>query len=425
MNYQITLAALVAALLLPVASPVAASADDGITVRLAVGQSSAGAAIGIDGGNLELKDAQGKRLGRWMLTDVDRILFAEPDAAGREEAAANAADSIAATHGGAYLVGGKLCGAVVGMDMDSVTINSESLAAVKLPLAAVRAVQFSGDKELVLSDTEPDGDILILSNGDRVPGTINEIKAETVSFNSALGDMQLQRSRVSGVVLMAPPGGRRQPTLPALRVGLTDGSSLMLQNASCDGDSLRGMIPGNYQMELPVAKIAHIDIVGGRLVSLDILDVAEYQQQSIDLLSWQVIRGRNVLGGPMRLTMAEGGSPVTFTGGLGVHGPCRVKFELGRHYERFVATVGIDESAGEYADVNIVVKLDGREVFRADSVKWRQAARQLQLDVSGARWMELIVEAGEHFDVQDRVNWADARLLKVAPEAMNNQPREK
>lgn len=416
MNYRITIAALVAALPLFAASPLAASADEVITVRPAAGQSRDGAAIGIDGGNLELKDAQGKRLGRWPLVDIDRILFAEPAADGRAEAAANAPDSIAATHGGAYLVGGKLCGEVVGVDMDSVTINSRSLASVKLPMAAVRAVQLSGDKGLTLPETDPDGDILILSNGDRVPGTINEINAETVSFNSALGDMQLERSRVSGVVLMAPPGGRRQPTLPALRVGLTDGSSLMLQNASCDGDSLRGMISGNYQMELPVAKIAHIDIVGGRLVSLETLDVAEYQQQSIDLLSWQVVRGRNVLGGPMRLTVAEGASPVTFTDGLGVHGPCRVKFDLGRHYERFVATVGIDESAGEYADVNIAVKLDGREVFRADSVKWRQAARQLQLDVSGARWMELIVEAGEHFDVQDRVNWAGARLLKAAPQ---------
>ena len=31
---------------------------------------------------------------------------------------------------------------------------------------------------------------------------------------------------------------------------------------------------------------------------------------------------------------------------------------------------------------------------------------------TGVKRLELIVESGEHYDVQDRVNWVNARLLK-------------
>ena len=379
-------------------------------VKLVTGDTHTGTSMNLADDKLELKDDDDKLLGGWSLADVDVVKLRD-SAVG--EAGKNDEKSGGARRG-VHLIGGKLLGAVRAVDMDGVIVASASLGVVKLPLSAVRAAQLTGDHDMVAPERELDGDVLVLSNGDRVPGTITSVTEESISFSSNLGNMELERSRVTGLLLMAPPGGRAVLKSLAVRVVLLDGSSLLLVGPTGDNDNLQGTLLGGNSIGIPTAQVARLEIVGGRLVALDTLEVIEYEQHSIDLLTWQIMRGRNVLGGPMRLTVIDKQPPVTFDSGLGVHGPCRLVFNLDGRYERLLALAGIDESAGDYADVNIVIRLDGKEALRQDNVKWRQAAHEVRLDVRGVKKMELIVEAGEYFDVQDRVNWADARLLKAA-----------
>jgi len=301
---------------------------------------------------------------------------------------------------------------VTGFDGKTFTVTGTEFGDLQVPLDVVRVVRLAGADVGGLGAEESRTDVVVLANGDRLPGTVNRIDAKTVEFHSAaLGDRSLERSRVTAIQVGAPAQGRPEIAMPLLRVATRGGGSLDLGSAATETAGLRGLLGGRVSIVTPLASIVRIEVIGGRLVPLETLKPSEYQQQSLDVLSWPLQVGRNVLGEPMRLR-DERGQVVTLDSGIGVHAPCLVAYDLGGGYQRFLATAGIDESAGKFADVNLVVKVDGKEAFRADHVKWQEPARQINIPVQGARRLELIVEAGDHFDVQDRVNWARASLLR-------------
>jgi len=176
---------------------------------------------------------------------------------------------------------------------------------------------------------------------------------------------------------------------------------------------VRGLLCGVVKVEAALAGVVRLEVVGGRLTALETLRPAAYEQWSLDILKWEIVPGKNVLGGPLRLREKAGAEARMFDAGIGVHGPCRIVYRLDGRFDRFLALAGVDESAGTLADANVVVKVDGKEAFRADHLKWKAAAREVSVNVAGAKELELAVEAtGEHFDVQNRVDWAEARLLR-------------
>ncbi|MBN2583778.1 MAG: NPCBM/NEW2 domain-containing protein [Planctomycetes bacterium] len=385
-------------------------------MNLVDGQTAEAQTIVLAEGKLTVRDAQGGEAGAWPVEEVARIQFRRPsaedsDVATPDEPKPQAAESPAADV--VLTVGGPVSGTVVGFDGKTFTLTGTEFGDLQLPLELVCVVRLAGAESGTPGAEESRTDVVVLANGDRLPGTVNSMDAKTVEFHSeTLGDRSLERSRVTAIQVAAPSRGRPKAALPVLRVTTDAGNSLELGSLATDGDALRGLLGGTTSVAIPTASVQRIDVIGGRLVPLETLKPAAYEQQSLDVLTWSIQTGRNVLGEPMRLR-DELDRIVAADSGIGVHAPCRVAYDLGGSYQRFMATAGIDESAGKYADVNLVVKVDGKEVFRADHVKWQQPARQINVSVAGAKRLELIAEAGEHFDVQDRVNWAQARLLRA------------
>lgn len=377
------------------------------TVHSVDGSEAEGQQIALADGKLSLLDDGGKSLGAWDVVDLARVeIHAAPEPP--EAAEDTAAFSRVA------IVGGTVRAALASFDGRAFILSGGDLGLTKLPLACVRGIVFSGEVPLDMLDAAPPSDILVMTNGDRVSGTLNAIGPESVSFHSDLGDLEPQRSRVAAVVLAAPPGGRPELPRPAIAAHLHAESHLSLGSVTVADGNLSGTVPGGPDIVLPLARVGALDIVGGRLAFLDTLEPETYEQGSQSVLRWQVVPQANVLGEPMRLAVKAGEPAVEFQRGIGVHGPCRVVYRLGGQYERFIALVGIDASAGRWADAVIAVKVDGKDVFRAEGLSWRQPAREVNISVQSAKTLELIVEMGEHFDVQDRINWADARLLRAA-----------
>ena len=382
----------------------ALSIQAAVTVRLVDGQEKTADQVAMASQQFTLTAADGSVVGRWVVDDVARIDFDVADPAGEPPEAI----------GRVHVVGGVVRGTVQTFDGTAFTVATPAFGSVVLPIPCVRGVEFSQTAAAqVAAGGEPAADVVILTNMDCVSGTLNGIDAETVSFHSDLGDLKLERARVGGI-RVAAPGGKRPPKAgPALRLTLVEGTAVELGDVAIAEGKLTGTFLGGPQVVTPVEKVRSIEVIGGRLVYLDTLEPASYEQQSLDILKWDIQRGKNVLGQPIRLRPAKDHEPRVFERGLGTHGPCRIVYQLGGKYERFIALVGIDESAGRWADANIVVKVDGKERYRADHVTWRQPARPVNLPVAKATRLELIVEAGEHFDVQDRIDWAEARLVRA------------
>ena len=389
----------------------------GVTVRTADGQMVRGEQIGARAGKITLTGSDGSAAGSWAVEDVARVELGEAEAA---ETGSEA--------GWVYVSGGALRGKVKAFDGDNLVVASEEFGEVKLPVACVRAgeenekLKIKNEKLDTAKETattathgkgEPAEDLLVLSNGYRVRGTLNRIDGEKFYFHGAMGDLTLERGRVTGFALAAPAAGRPVAGRPAVRLTFADGATAEVSGLEASGGKVRGRLCGATQVEAALGAVVRLEVLGGRLTALETLKPATYEQWSLDILKWEIVSGKNVLGGPLRMREKAGEEAKTFEAGLGVHGPCRMVYHLDGGYEKFLALAGLDESAGALAEANLVVKVDGKEAFRADHVKWKSAAREVSVKVAGAKELELAVEAtGEHFDVQNRVDWAEARLLR-------------
>ncbi|MCG3128805.1 MAG: hypothetical protein CHACPFDD_03698 [Phycisphaerae bacterium] len=137
-------------------------------------------------------------------------------------------------------------------------------------------------------------------------------------------------------------------------------------------------------------------------VALDELTPLEEEQQ------WGTPRrGASVSGAA--LTIAG----VSYTRGIGTHARARFVFHLGRGYRRFVARVGVDDDvqAPNAGSVVFQVLSDGELLFDSGVVRSREAAREIDVDVTRRTQLELLVhDAGDGINY-DHADWADARLL--------------
>ncbi len=106
--------------------------------------------------------------------------------------------------------------------------------------------------------------------------------------------------------------------------------------------------------------------------------------------------------------------PMTIAGrrflrGLGTHAPSRIVYALDGKYRRFQAWAGADAATGP--TISFEVRLDGVKRWESGPMTRDTAAARIDLDVRGARQLELLVgDCGEFSG--DHADWADARLLR-------------
>lgn len=124
--------------------------------------------------------------------------------------------------------------------------------------------------------------------------------------------------------------------------------------------------------------------------------------------------------------------PLTINGrvyahGLGTHAESELTIDLKGAAERFHAVVGVDDETGEYGSVVFVVLVDGKEVVRSGVLRGGDAAQTIDVDLTGARELVLLVEDGGDDINWDHADWAEAMLVltpgaEVRPVAVRPAP---
>ena len=110
-------------------------------------------------------------------------------------------------------------------------------------------------------------------------------------------------------------------------------------------------------------------------------------------------------GGPLSIRGTE------YAKGLGMHAVGEVVVELDGTHRRFAATVGVDDEVGGRGGVVFEVLADGAAVATTEVLRGTDAARHLEVDVTGVRRLTLrVTDGGDGVDF-DHADWADARLL--------------
>ena len=121
---------------------------------------------------------------------------------------------------------------------------------------------------------------------------------------------------------------------------------------------------------------------------------------------------RDLNGNPLRLwdpTVASGIRE--YQRGLAMQSRSELVYRLASKYQRFEASVGIDPDAASQADVDLRIYLDDRMVFER-SISKADPVIRIDLDVSSANRMKLVVDYGRAMDIGDRLHLCDARLTK-------------
>ncbi|MCH8146858.1 MAG: NPCBM/NEW2 domain-containing protein, partial [Planctomycetes bacterium] len=85
-----------------------------------------------------------------------------------------------------------------------------------------------------------------------------------------------------------------------------------------------------------------------------------------------------------------------------------------RAYERFAATIGIDDFVRPGGSVVFRVIGDGRVLFESGEITGRDAPRAIRVDMVGVKLLTLLVDLGEGLDLSDHADWAGARLIRPA-----------
>ena len=79
-------------------------------------------------------------------------------------------------------------------------------------------------------------------------------------------------------------------------------------------------------------------------------------------------------------------------------------------YRRFQCWVGADGAS--HATITFEVWGDGRKLWESGLMTRESEAKRVDLDVTGAKTLKLVVGDGGDGITSDHANWADARLLR-------------
>ncbi|WP_307543159.1 glycoside hydrolase family 97 catalytic domain-containing protein [Streptomyces sp. V3I8] len=112
-------------------------------------------------------------------------------------------------------------------------------------------------------------------------------------------------------------------------------------------------------------------------------------------------------GGPLRIR------GTAYDKGVGMHAAAEVSVDIRGAYDRFQAHVGVDDEVGGAATVVFEVVGDGRLLARTEVMTPADAARALDVDVSGVQRLTLRVTDGGDGINFDHADWGDA-LLRLA-----------
>lgn len=96
--------------------------------------------------------------------------------------------------------------------------------------------------------------------------------------------------------------------------------------------------------------------------------------------------------------------------GLGTHAPSRIVYALDGRYRRFQSWVGAD--AATNPTITFEVHVDGRKRWESGLMTRQDPAKLVDLDITGAKTVELIVGDGGNGLTADHANWAEAKVLR-------------
>ena len=254
-------------------------------------------------------------------------------------------------------------------------------------------------------------DVVLLRNGDRIEGTVTALTAADGCEILADGrKIVTPWPKLSGIAFATSSLARPRPRkLYGLAV-LAGGARLQLASLrySAADKEWSGRTTTGMEVAVATEGLVALDLFGGHTVYLSDMKPLAHAQTGYLGLRWPIGVDAALDGGPLRI-----GAEV-YDKGLSLHAQCRVTYRLGGDFRWFETVVGIDPAAGPKGRARMIVLVDKKAYPLGEGKEQtaEDAPLPVRLDVRDAQELTLVVEYGSFADVQSRVHWGAARLLK-------------
>jgi hypothetical protein len=298
--------------------------------------------------------------------------------------------------------------------------DGRSLAVKTRSIQSVRFRVYSSAPELAtqwedIASTRPGSDLVVIrrsDNLDTLEGMIRDVTDEAVKFEFAGQTIDAKRAKLDGIVYYHPLSDNVAERLA--QVVDVAGSRWNVKSLTLAEDQLEWVSVCGVKFSLPIAQLGKIDFSSGNTLWLD-----DLQPESLD---WQPFipsklpRDKLASLFDPRRSAGLGGKPLELDGqvfdrGLSLRSRTELTYRLTGDYRRFHALVGIDDRVREAGHVHLTITADDRELF-SQAVTGRDEPIPLELDITGARRLKILVDFGEELDIADHLNLCDARITK-------------
>lgn len=292
---------------------------------------------------------------------------------------------------------------------DPLEIDLRNVAAVRLQ-AGEPAVEQSWRDILGGKHVE---DILVIRKGDSLDyhkGVVHEVNDTSVQFEMDGEKIAVKRAKVFGIVYFRPPRD-----LPGALCTITDvdGAKWSVRTLSFD-QRLSWTTPCGVEMHRALESIANIDFSAGKIVFLsdlkpDSVRWTPFFAPSQPLPSVEEFYSprtdQNFSAQPLRLRGEK------YAKGLAIHSRTELVYRLPGRFSRFKAIAGIDDDVAPNGHVRLVIRADDQTIFD-DAIGGSDGPKALDLDISNAKRLVILVDFGEKLDVGDHLVLALARISK-------------
>ena len=319
--------------------------------------------------------------------------------------------------------GDKIFGTILGPtgEEDGVKIDTRAFGEMDIPFEQLKTVRFLANKYYwpkTFPNTTGRNDLLVTKSNDHAEGTINLIQKDHIDYYSKRlrTDKKLSFSNISLLFFMDPPEDPPAPPKTLFSILHTkDGSALQGHLHSLENGKLHFTTLHGNEIKISTSMMAALYFRNGKVIYLSDIPPSEVDENANFIRPIEGHPLASDLVYPWKKDQSAAGSPLVIQGtefqkGIGVRAYSSLRYDLETPFRRFQASVGIDDALPG-GDVQFEIWVNDKLAFQTRA-RAGETAQTIDLDLSGAKQIRLVVDFGHNANVGDFADWGAARLIK-------------
>lgn len=303
------------------------------------------------------------------------------------------------------------------IDETRVTFASGLAGEIQLPRNEVDCLLIEAAKEpgmarrlLAEAKTPAREDRVWLVKGDELRGRVVSFDGTTLQLELAGESVPVLASGIAGVGFASDQAPHSTAGAKFL-VGLSDGSLFEATDLALDGKQLEVTLePGVSLSTSRVKSLRYLQSLAPSIVYLSDVEPVDFAQTPYFTGTWPLARDASLEGGPLTSAGQQ------YAKGIAMHSAARAVYRVPEGATRFCADIALDDSTGSRGSVVYRVyqlTAAGLEpAYESPVVRGGEPPQSVDVDVSGATAVVLVVDYADRGDELDHANLLDARFVR-------------